>query len=194
MRSDAAYVYLRVRRAGATTRVGFDVRPGGGEDAVLTLGPGRRATLQQPAALDPVPPLFGVGARDGPWVSPRLILSRPFTVPSTGEQRPPEFLDLGTLRWGSERRDARTLVAGGGRVVEVRIPWMLLGVADPSSHRAYTVRPDGKVDLPRVSSIGLTLDGRSAGRFRWASWNHVRWHERRKAGWGAVRRAFRAAR
>jgi hypothetical protein len=194
VKSDAAYVYLLVRRAGATTRVDFDVRPGGGEDAVLTLGPGRHATLQQPAALDPVPPLFGVGARSGPWVTPRLILSRPLTIPSTGEQRPPEFLDLGALRWGSERRDVRTLVAGSGRLAEVRIPWMLLGLADPSSHRAYSVLPDGKVDTPGVPSIGLTLDGRPAGRYRWASWNRVQWHERRKAGWPAARRAFRAAR
>ena len=194
VRSDAAYVYLLVRRSGATTRVGFDVRPGGGEDAVLTLGPGRRAGLQQAVAMDPVPALFGVGARSGPFVTPRLLLNRPFTVPSTGEQRPPEFLDLGTLRWGSERRDVRTLVAGNDRLAEVRIPWMLLGFADPSSHRIYSVRADGKVDTPRVSSIGLTLDGRSAGRYRWASWNRVRWHERRKAGFNAVRRAFRAAR
>jgi hypothetical protein len=115
-------------------------------------------------------------------------------APSTGQQLPPEFLDLGTLRWGSERRDVRNLVAGTGRVAEVRIPWMLLGFADPSSHRAYTVGPEGKVDTPRVASIRLTLNGRSAGRHRWASWNRVRWHERRKAGWGAVRRAFRAPR
>jgi hypothetical protein len=190
---DTAYLYLLVRRRGATTRVGFDVRPGGGEDVVLTLGPGRRATLRQAAATDPLPPLFGVAPQPGPWVSPRLLLSRPYTVPSTGEQRPAEFLDLGTLRWRNVRRDVRTLVAGDDRTAEVRIPWMLLGLADPSSHRAYDVRADGTVATPRVSAIALTLDGRPAGRYRWAGWNRVRWHERRKAGWSAVRRAFRAA-
>jgi hypothetical protein len=71
---------------------------------------------------------------------------------------------------------------------------MLLGFADPSSHQAWSVRADGKVGTPRVGSIGLTLDGRPAGRYRWAGWNRVQWHERRNAGWSAVRRAFRPAR
>jgi hypothetical protein len=32
-----------------------------------------------------------------------------------------------------------------------------------------------------------------ARSYAWAGWNRVRWHERRKAGWRTVARAFAAA-
>jgi hypothetical protein len=179
---DAAYLYLLVQRrsAGTPLRVGFDVRPGGGEDVRVTLGPGRSARLEQSAVSDPLPGLFGVPPASTPWVSPRLLLNRdPF-----------DFLDLGTLRWGSAAADVRNLAAGDGRTVELRLPWMLLGFADPSAHRVYHVGPNATVSTSWVRPTAITLDGAPAGRYRWAGWNRVRWHERRKAGWALVRRAF----
>jgi hypothetical protein len=184
---DAAYLYLRTRGSG---RIGIDVRPGGGDEVRITLGPGRKAHIEQ--SFDPTPDVFGVEARPGKWHSPRLIVDRGFTVPGTGQQYPPEFLDLGTLRWGSERADARNLVAGSGREVEIRIPWMLLGFADPSARLVYNTQPGGKVSTRRVSGVKVRMGGRTSS-YRWKTWNSVEWHERRKAGWPAVRRAFRSA-
>ena len=164
------------------------MRPGGGTDLRVIVGPGRKARFEQPNAADAIPSLFGVGRRTDPWVSPRLILSRPLTIPTTGQVIPPEFLDLGTLRWGGS--DARRLAAGDGRAVELRIPWMLLGFADPSSKTVFTPNPAGGVTFRRVS--GIRVDGR---RYTWPTWNAVTWHERRKAGWPTLKAAFaRAAR
>jgi hypothetical protein len=207
---DAAYLYLLVR--GAPAEIGFDVRPGGNggidpeADVTLTVGPGRRATLAHAAWTDPISLLYGAARPyvpvdraalrpgSGAWVPPRLILNRPYTVPSTGEQRPVELMDLSRLRWGSERRDVRTLAAGDGRTAELRIPWMLLGFADPSAHLVYQAHEDGTVTTRKVGPLRITLAGRSAGTYAWTGWNRVRWQERRKAGWPALRRAFRRAR
>jgi hypothetical protein len=180
---DAAYLYLRTRGRG---RVTLTV---GGEQVRVTLGPGRKARIER--TFDPEPDVFGVDRRSGKWLSPRLILSRPFTVRGTGEQFPAEFLDLGRLRWGSERKDARNLVAGGRREVELRLPWMLLGFADPSDRRVYTTNASG-VRTRRVSGVRIGTPERTT-TYRWKRWNRVEWHERRKAGWPAVRRAFRSA-
>lgn len=182
---DAAYLYLRAR---TPSTIEIDVRPGGGPDLRVVIGPGKRARFEQPNATDPIPSVFGTGRRAEPWVSPRLILGRPLTIPTTGQQLAPEFLDLGTLRWGGG--DVRRLAAGSGRDVELRIPWMLLGFADPSSKTVFTPNPAGGVGFSRVGSI--RVDGR---RYTWNGWNRVQWHERRKAGWSTLKSAFsRAAR
>jgi hypothetical protein len=129
----------------------------------------------------------------GRWVSPRLILNRPYVVPSTGERRPTQLMDVGHLMWGSadpaaRSYDGRTLVAGDGATVEVRIPWALLTFTDPSSHRVWVPRSDGTIATRRVGP--LRIDG---GEYDWDDWTAVQWRERRKAGWDAVARAFSRA-
>ncbi len=90
------------------------------------------------------------------------------------------------------------LAAGGGSTVELRIPWALLTYADPSSHLVDVAHPDGSVTAAHAGPIGLAVApaGRpaiAARSYAWAGWNRVRWHERRKAGWRTVARAFAAA-
>jgi hypothetical protein len=183
VKHDAAYLYLRTR---TPSTIELDTRPGGGPDLRVIVGPGKRLRLEQPSAADPIPSVFGTGQRTEPWVSPRLILGRPLTLP-TGQPFGPEFLDLGNPRWGGS--DERRLAAGSGRNVELRIPWMLLGFADPSSRTIFTPQATG-VTFSRVS--GISVDGR---RYTWKTWNRVQWHERRKQGWPVLRSAFaRAAR
>ena len=169
----------------------FDVRPAAGAEVRLTIGPGRTARLEQTAATDPLPALFGVPPRQGPWVTPQLLLSRTLRVPTTGQELAPNTLDLGTLRWGGS--DVRSLVAGRGDVVEVRIPWMLLGYADPSAHLVYDPVGPGPARTVRVGPLGVSLNGTPVGRYAWSGWNRVSWHERRKAGWPILRRAFSGA-
>ena len=57
-------------------------------------------------------------------------------------------MDVGTLRWGGDPEAGGTderLVAGHGRVLELRIPWALLTMADPSSHKAWEPHIDGSI-------------------------------------------------
>ncbi|WP_053227785.1 hypothetical protein [Solirubrobacter soli] len=172
---DAAYLYLRAPGAKEVTIDG---------DVTLTLG--RKPQLRWATKMDPMPSVFGLPAGTGAWVSPRFILSRPFTA--GGVDHPVDFLDLGTLRRGSERADARNLVDGA----EIRLPWMLLGYADPSAHLKFVAQADGTVKTRTAGPLKITIDGKRYS-YRFPKWNSVQWHERRKAGWNTVRAAFRAA-
>jgi hypothetical protein len=225
---DANWLYLLVRRSGEKAmQLGFDVRPGGNRglpgrpgvdpeaDVSISLGPGRRAVLQEAAWTDPIGFLYGLARPyvpvekadlergSGAWVRPRLILNRPYTVPGTGEKRPTELLDISALRWGTadpkaRAFDDRVTVAGGGRTVELRIPWAMLTFTDPSSHRVWVPKADGSVDTLEVGRLGIAVA--PAGEppvptrgYGWEEWNRVDYHERRKAGWPTVRRAMLAA-
>jgi hypothetical protein len=211
--SDAGYLYLLVRRRGpAAFQVGFDVRPSGSDglpgrpgvdpaaDVALSVG-ARSARLDWAAAADSFPSTWPYFAADGDWAPPRLLLTRPETVPSSGQPLPAQALDLSRLRWGRAPEaggtDDRVLAAGRESLVELRIPWGLLTYADPSSHLVAVPHPDGTVTTLRTGAIGLAVA--AAGRpvqaakpYRFAGWNRVRWHERRKAGWRALARAMAA--
>jgi hypothetical protein len=162
----------------------------------------RSARLDWAAAADAFPSTWPYFAADGAWAPPRLLLTRPETVPSTGQALPAQALDLSRLRWGrapaAGGTDDRVLAAGRGPLVELRIPWGLLTYADPSSHLVTVPHPDGTVTTLKTGAIGLAvaLAGRpvqAAKAYRFAGWNRVRWHERRKAGWRTLARAMAAA-
>jgi hypothetical protein len=61
--------------------------------------------------------------------------------------------------------------------------------------RGPDVALGGTVTTMKTGAIGLAVapSGRPAQRYRFAGWNRVRWHERRKAGWRIVARAMAAA-
>ena len=217
---DAGYLYLLLRdRGGEPLTIGFDVRPGGnrglpgrpgvtpGADVALTVGPGRRARVEHAAWTDPISYLYGVARGyvpvepadlergSGAWVSPRLILNRPHTVPGTSERRPTELLDVGSLRWGTADPaargfDSRVTAAGDEAVTELRIPWALLTFSDPATHTVWEPRVDGSVGERRVGAMRIALAGEAVD-YEWEDWTSVRWHERRKAGWETLARAFR---
>jgi hypothetical protein len=50
--------------------------------------------------------------------------------------------------------------------------------------------PDGSVDALRVGALQIRLPGETV-EYDWDDWTEVRWHERRKAGWDTLARAFR---
>jgi hypothetical protein len=226
---DAAYLYLLVRRrANAALQLGFDVRPGGNRglpgrpgvdpDADVALNLARHSsTIDWAAWVDPIAFMYGVVRPyvpvkradlvpdSGAWVTPRLIQNRPYTVPNSGGKlSPTESIDLGAMRWGRDPEagggDDRVLADGGPTTVELRIPWALLTIADPSSRKAWVAHMDGSITTRPVPRIGVAVapagkPAATARPFSWHGWNRVQWHERRKAGWPILARAFaRAAR
>jgi hypothetical protein len=222
---DANWLYLLLRRDGdKPMQLGFDVRPGGNKglpgrpgvdpeaDVAISIGPGRKAVLHEAASTDPIGFLYGlkrpyVPVREadlepssGAWVRPHLLLNRPYTVPRTGEKRPTELLDISALRWGTadpkaRAFDDRVTVAGGGDVVELRIPWAMLTFTDPSSHQVWVPKADGSVGTLKVGRLGIDVAPEgdapvSTAGYGWDEWNRVDFHERRKAGWPTVRRSM----
>jgi hypothetical protein len=205
--------------------IGLDTRPGENRglpghpgvfpsaDVALVVGP-RHAQLRQAAWWEPTRIQYGPLGRgyikmnpadlkpgSGAWVDPLQIVNRPYVVPATGEKRPVELHALGNLPIGSGDPsspdfDSRTLVAAKGKVVEVRLPWALLGYSDPSSLMLYVAHPNGTTTTMKAGRIGIAvLSNGSAllktSGYTWAPWQSVTWHERKKAGFGGLARTMR---
>ncbi|RBY77438.1 hypothetical protein DQ239_11200 [Blastococcus sp. TF02-09] len=209
VRTDPGWVHLELRLpeepVGALD-LAFDVVPGGASvlpdgtadavsDAAVHLDPaaGTGQVLVR-RELDPVLLDFPAGEQPDrgadPWVPAQLTTNRPLTVPTTGEQLPAEFFDVGRLQAGpmdpaDPGYDSRNTIAVSGRTVTLRLPWSLLGFSDPSSRQALI--PSGprgtSVDVDRVG-VALVLDGErlDLGTFTWEPWNRVYSSERVKAG------------
>jgi len=210
--------------AGTTpVTIGLDTRPGTNvglpglgstmpeADVAVTLGTGRRATLRLAAWTDILSFQYGVAQEfmkvdrkalrrgSGVWHRPRLILNRPFVTRDTREQHFIELADIGRLRWGTANPaqrgfDDRVLVASKRHTVEVRLPWMMLGYSDPSSHQVMVPHTRGPVTSKRTGRIQISTTAggqqlRTAG-YDWEDWNVVEFHERRKAGWDVLAAGF----
>ena len=72
-------------------------------------------------------------------------------------------------------------------MIEVRLPWMLLGFADPSSLRLIDEQPEGPTRTLSAGRLGIAAlaDGDAlleTGGYGWEPWQRVTWHERRKQG------------
>jgi hypothetical protein len=221
------YVHLRLDEPSSWRRdpitLGLDVRDGENRglpghpdvfpeaDVALTIGPDD-AELFQAAWWEPTRIRYGLGFKyfhvdpedmkqdSGVWVHPLQILNRPQTVPSTGEKRPAELNELGSLALSGDDRDEATsdqhrLIAASGSVVEVRLPWALLGFSDPSSHKLYVEHPDGPVSTTDAQPIRIAVVSGDdpllrTTPFTWEPWQKVAWHERRKAGFDQLGQAI----
>ncbi|GIE96215.1 hypothetical protein Ari01nite_36800 [Paractinoplanes rishiriensis] len=204
-RTDESFLHLQIRLGGSppgSLQLGFDVLPGlsgtpmaGSSDrrpdAVLALnlvGQTGQAYLRDqldPLALDPVVPADQRGPAPQGWRAFELIVNRELTIPSTGQQLPIEMQNAGLLRYGDWRLDSRALWHAEGDELTVRVPWALLGFADPSAHRVGRPR-SGKLTTEVSPGVSVTLSAsgtdQSVGRVTWADWNRPRYTERLKRG------------
>lgn len=209
----------RVLDAGIT--VGLDVRPGGNRGLpgmpgvapaadVAVIWDGKRLRVRHAAWTDTLAAQYGV-ARDyldvdprelrvgsGAWRTPQMIVNRPYVVPVSKESRPTELVTLDPLPSGPRDQDSRSVGAAGDGLLELEIPWSLLGFADPSSRTVVTPRRDGslrfdRLDGDRPIALVVAAGGRVLARARpyvVEPWQAVRWHERRKDGWETLREAY----
>lgn len=237
--SDEGYLYLLLRTGGGPElgyRVAIDTydaargetslpAPGpatiatGAEFSIELFGPGR-SSVKASAPYDPY-----AAIEEGP------VASRPggagAFVPLTfepnrerfgrdGRRYPAIRVERGALRYGSldpgsPRFDTRTDVAVGdaGGTIELRIPWGLLNVTDPSGRRvlhqetahapplettvtegfriyAFAIDPR-EPESPPVSRLPETG---AAPLYTWPKWDAPEYRSERKAGFDAVRRGF----
>lgn len=132
-----------------------------------------------------------------PWHLYRLITNR--SHPGSGGARPAEFHDVGLLvegTWDPASDDFDSMstwqVDEERRTVRLRLPWSMLGMADPS---ARTALGEGvPAELVTIDGIGLDLDAdgeRGQVDFTWPTWNFTGWTERPKAGIEVLEEAFR---
>ena len=126
----------------ATAPADFVVRLGGPNASRVTVDPrydafayeyGAEAGLDLDRYRDPDPGVF---------TPLRMVINRGYTVPVTGERVPFESVETGRLRYGNGNPDspaydslADVHVSPSTDAIEVRLPWLLLNVADPSRRR-----------------------------------------------------------
>ena len=223
--TDPGWLHLRIHLdhpLEGTLRLGFDVVPGGAprlpgstrrdgvSDYAIVIDSGADAgqAYVRPA-LDPLPldsfplPKGVIRATDG-WDEMLLSTNRAMTVPTTGEKLPYETMNAGALvrgTWDPADGDYDSAAAwdADGQDVVIRIPWLQLGIDDPSSHRALVPLTDG--NWPRGSAvvadpIHLRVEpsrGQPAtAKLAWDEWNVVNPIERLKKGVDVYVDALRA--
>ena len=207
-RVDESYVRLRVTlgspRPGAFT-LGFDVLPGltgppppgsadRDADAAFVLDlvahTGQAYIRDQ---LDPMPldwrvPASAWGPAPAGWKRFELIVNRDLTIPGTGEKLPAELQNAGLLRYGTPEDDSRALWHLDGDDLVVRLPWGMLGYADPSTHKVGVPR-----SLQVSPGVGVTVSAsgtaQRTGTVTWVNWNRPYYTERLKQGAGQFRDA-----
>jgi hypothetical protein len=141
------------------------------EVAVGVAGVGVDVGAEQPVAADPL---------DLAEVR-REVADVPEPVEGDWDPHAKDFNSLATWR-----------VDEGRRTVSLRIPWSMLGFADPSSHLALGEGTPAE----RVTSdgIGFDLDADGAtGRldFVWPDWNNTGYRERHKTGLDVLADTYR---
>jgi hypothetical protein len=211
-RVDESYVRLRIAlgspRPGALT-LGFDVLPGltgppppGSADTAadaafvldLVAHSGQAYVRDQ---LDPLPldwrvPASARGPAPAGWKRFELVVNRDLTIPSTGEKLPAELQNAGLLRYGTPEADSRSLWYLDGDDLVVRVPWALLGYADPSMHKVGVPR-GRKLTLQVGPGVGVCVSAtgtdQRTGTATWVNWNRPYYTERLKQGAGQFRDA-----
>jgi hypothetical protein len=139
-----------------------------------------------------------------PW---RLALSRTLVLPQTREKIPFDDVEVGRMRNGitdPSSPDFNSLADWytKGSVLEVRIPWMLLGFTDPSSLRVWNY-PYEADEFEPVKTAGLRVypalhPTASAPQtdvepldYTWEGWEQPTFYERKKESFGILREAFK---
>jgi len=76
--------------------------------------------------------------------------------------------------------------------VRLRVPWSMLGMADPSGRTALG---EGiPAEMVKIDGIDLSFDADGDTEqlaFSWPEWNHTTYQPRLKAGVDVVERAYR---
>jgi hypothetical protein len=223
--TDPGWLHLRIHLdhpLDGALRLGFDVVPGGTarlpgstradgvSDYAIVLdsdvGTGQAYVRSEldPLPLDSDPLPKGVIRTTGGWDEMLLSTNRAMRVPTTGEPLPYETMNAGALvrgTWDPADDDYDSLATwdAEGQDVVIRIPWLQLGIDDPSSHRALVPTRDGnrwRATAVAADPIHLRVEpsrGQPAtATLAWEVWNVVHPIERLKTGVEVFAEALRA--
>ena len=204
--ADASWVHVDV-----TLRDGVPARLGIEADVLTALrGPDYRVAVDterrsarldvrrelDPIRLDTTASPYRPGAGE-PWHLYSLLTNRAYTL--DGVDHPAQFHDVGLLVEGTwdpedDGYDSTSTwrVDEERHTVRLRIPWPMLGLADPSARTA--LGPGRPAAMVPIEGIGLTFEAdgeRETLEFSWPTWNHTTYQTRQKAGIDVVEQAFR---
>ncbi|MCZ8513827.1 hypothetical protein O9H85_15565 [Paenibacillus filicis] len=200
-----------------------DVAPGvtfsGGQEFVMKLSGEKDSAIYVNSAYDYHTWQFGSVQKIMPWQEAwshpenglflpwRLPVSKPLTLPQTKEKIPFQDVEVGKLHLGTtdpKSPDFNNLADWyvSGPVIEVRIPWMLLGFMDPSTHKVWRYpyeagalrAEDSKAVRVEPHWIGPAGSGNPGASdpvvYKWDDWNKVTSHERLKMSYPILQETF----
>ncbi len=134
------------------------------------------------------------------WRPLELITDRPWTLPATHTTTPMRFDNAGLLRYGNwtpgaPNYDSLALWHINGTELDLRIPWAMTGISDPSSHQALIPLAMNHAISQTIPGITLTIAGpthttQNTGTIHWPTWNTVHYTERLKPDTNALHDAF----
>lgn len=138
-----------------------------------------------------------------PW---KLALSRELFLPEMEETIPFEEIEVGNMRRGitdPENVEFNSLADwyAEGAVLEVRIPWMLLGFTDPSQHLVWNdLYEAGELEPVETEELRIYLATNATEgeprevtplRYTWDGWEDPNYHERKKESFEILKKAYR---
>ncbi len=138
-----------------------------------------------------------------PW---KLALNRPLTLPHTKRKIPFEDYEVGKMKPGitdpsDPKYDSLADWYARGDVLEVRIPWTMLGFTDPSELKVWdSPYKTGKIEAVKADGLRVYPADRSTGNqpdtmvesldYTWDGWDQPTFHERKKQSYYILQKAF----
>jgi hypothetical protein len=138
----------------------------------------------------------------GKFMDVLQIISMNLTMPLTGQEVPIQFWDTGKMTYGisnpdSDKFDSRADFYAGDYFVEIRIPWMLLNFADPSTAKVLSNMHNSESFAYNVIEelhVGLGKAGDSQPipmyAYRLPAWNRIDYTQRFKRSYDMLSDAF----
>jgi hypothetical protein len=140
-------------------------------------------------------------SQTGNFVPITQVLSRALVLPETGQTIPFSTFDAGKLRHGNADPNAANYdsladFCFGEGFVEIRLPYLLLNVMDPSGKKIignmYANNGIMAKDLDSIV-IGIVAGGAKSavmGAYNWKAWEEPNYHERLKESYYIVKDYF----
>jgi len=202
-------------------KVAFDNQPGGnqslaqgktplglGAEFLLSIDNPGQAVLEVASAYDQHSQQYGrilqminvdpawADDNNGIFLPWKLCLSREIYLPASQRHIPFEEVTLGKLIPGNSNPSSSEYNSladynVSARLIEVRIPWMMLGFTDPSTHQVWAY-PQGLAAMTAIKSPGfglqlLVADANGSPlltspvlKYNWSNWDTPSYHERKK--------------
>jgi hypothetical protein len=134
-----------------------------------------------------------------PW---RLPVSKPLVLPQGKKKLPFEDVEVGRLHSGTTDPNSAEYNNlsdwfGSGSVLEIRLPWLLLGFTDPSTHTVWRYPYEAGAFLMEESKavrvephLSGVLSPVKPVAYKWDGWNKPTSHERFKQSYIILKEAF----
>ena len=154
-------------------------------------------------ALFSIDPLtFNYKKDRGDFVNSYLALRFPLLVESTGKYSEPSYFDTGRLTYGNTNPKSSEFNSIAdfcvkGEDIEIRIPWALMNIMDPSNKKImddfYSLGSISPQSIDKlyigVSEAGLGSEIKMSP-FSWKTWEEPNYHERLKESYPVVQKIF----